>query len=82
MISKTPIDELLIHDCIMEGTILTLPFKIEISANKYIRSFYLNNKLLAIVTGKNAPEIFVNFDAAISAEIFNALLLVGYSSLL
>lgn len=82
MISKTPIDELLIHDCIIEGTMLNLPFKIEISANKYIRSFYLNNKLLAIVTGKDAPEIFVNFDAAISAEIFNALLLVGYSSLL
>jgi len=82
MISKTPIDELLIRDCIIEGTILNLPFKIEISANKYIRSCYLNNKLLAIITGNHAPEIFVNFDATISAEIFNALLLVGYSSLL
>ncbi len=79
---EIPIDVLLMHNCIIEGTIVNMPFKIEISANKYLRSIYLNNKLLAITTGTDAPEIFVNFDAAVSAEIFNALFLVGYSSLL
>ncbi|MFY9463757.1 MAG: hypothetical protein WAP48_01645 [Sediminibacterium sp.] len=79
-ITETPSVVPLKYDFLVEGNIKGAPFRIEISSGAYIREFFLNNRLISIALGNKAPERFVIFDPSVSAELFNALLIIGFNT--
>ena len=68
------------YDFLIKGKMKELPFEIKISGDRYLREFYLNNELICIANGNNAPEKFVVLDNAISSEMLNALFIIGFNS--
>jgi hypothetical protein len=73
------------YDFEIEGIIKGLPFKISYSglrgSPECIREIYLKEKLVAVIQGKDAPELLVVLDPDLEAISLNQLLLLAFSNL-
>lgn len=50
--------------------------------NGVVKTIYLNDQLVCIAQGKQKPDVFVVFDASLSSEILNQLLIIGFNRFL
>jgi hypothetical protein len=73
------------YDFEIEGTIKGIVFKISFSglrgASESIREIYIKEKLVAVVEGKDTPELLVVIDKDLDAITLNQLLLLSFSNL-
>lgn len=68
------------YDYIVKGAIAQKPFTIKCSGNgNMVKEIYLGDQLVCIAQGKFSPEKFVVFDASLSSEILNPLLMIGFN---
>jgi hypothetical protein len=63
----------------VEGTMLGKDFRIQHGDNNYLKEIYLDGVLVSIATGKFLPERFVVFDASLSPEMLNRLLVLAFN---
>lgn len=68
------------YDYIVKGTVAKKTFTIKCSGNgNTVKEIYLGDQLVCIAQGKFNPEKFVVFDASLSSEILNPLLMIGFN---
>lgn len=73
---ETPV----VNDYEVSGKIKQQSFRIKCSGKgNTIKEIYLNNQLICIAQGKFIPEKFVVFDASLSPETLNPLLMIGFN---
>jgi hypothetical protein len=71
------------YDYILKGTIAKKKFTIKCSGNRNIvKEIFLDDELVCIAQGKFSPEKFVIFNASLSPEILNPLLMIGFNRFL
>jgi hypothetical protein len=71
------------YDYIVKGTIGKKKFAIKCSGNRnHVKEIYLDDELVCIAQGKFSPEKFVVFNASLSPEIMNPLLMIGFNRFL
>lgn len=64
----------------INGKINKFNFSIKCSGfGNTVKEIYLNDKLICIAQGKFTPEKFVFFDASISPELVNQLIIIGFN---
>jgi hypothetical protein len=79
-INGKPAETPVINDYEISGHIKQLPFTIKCSGKgNQIKEIYLNKELVCIAQGKFIPEKFVVFDASLSPEMLNPLLMIGFN---
>jgi hypothetical protein len=67
----------------LKGKLKSRDFTVTCSGKKgVVKTIYLDNQLVCIAQGKQKPEIFVVFDASLSPEILNQLLIIGFNRFL
>lgn len=70
----------LIYDYVVNGKIGKQNFSIKCTGvGNTLKEIYLDDKLICIAQGKFSPEKFVFFDAPLSPELFNQLLMIGFN---
>jgi len=70
----------LLYDYVVKGKINQQNFSIKCSGfGNTIKEIYLDDKLACIAQGKFIPEKFVLFDASLSPELLNSLLMIGFN---
>jgi len=70
----------IIYDYVVTGTIGRYAFQIKCSGfRNTVKEIYVNKKLACIAQGKFNPEKFVVFDASLSPELLNQLLMIGFN---
>jgi hypothetical protein len=68
------------YEYVVKGMIAKKQFTIKCSGNRnMIKEIYLGDQLVCIAQGKFSPEKFVVFDASLSSEILNPLLMIGFN---
>lgn len=71
------------YNYVMKGTIGKHSFSIYCSGNRNsLKEIYLDDRLVCIAQGKFNPEKFVLFNASLSPEILNPLLMIGFNAFL
>lgn len=84
-IEKQPRENIHHYDIEMEGLLKGQAFKISYSGLKgspeSIREIYLKEKLVAIIEGKDSPELLVVLDKDLDALSLNQLILLSFSNL-
>ena len=69
-----------IYDYVVKGKINKQNFSIKCSGfRNTIKEIYLDDTLICIAQGKFNPEKFVVFDASLSSEVLNQLLMIGFN---
>ena len=69
-----------LYDYVVKGKINKQNFSIKCSGfGNTIKEIYLDDKLTCIAQGKFIPEKFVLFDASLSPELLNPLLMIGFN---
>lgn len=66
-----------ITNYLISGIIQQKPFQIKCTSGNTLKEIYLNKKLIAVVQGKFSPDKFVVFDASLSSELVNSLLILS-----
>jgi hypothetical protein len=64
---------------VVKGKINGLDFSIYCGSNNSVKEYYLQKKLVCIAQGKHVPEKFVVFDASLTSDLLNPLLLIGFN---
>ncbi len=84
-IEKVPRESIQHYDFEIEGSIKGIMFKISYTglrgSPESIREIYLKEKLVAVVAGKDTPELLVVIDKDLDAITLNQLLLLSFSNL-
>lgn len=75
--TKLPI----IHVKSVEGKINNTSFAIKLSANNTIKTIFINEKLTAILAGKEKPTHMVMVDKSAAVELTNLLIMLSFSEI-
>lgn len=68
------------YEYIVKGTIAQRKFTVKCSGNgNTVKEIFIDDKLVCIAQGKFNPEKFVVFDASLSSDILNPLLMIGFN---
>ncbi|MDE3252216.1 MAG: hypothetical protein KGO92_05370 [Bacteroidota bacterium] len=62
---------------LVSGTLQQQPFQIKCTSGNTLKEVYLNKKMVAVIQGKFRPDKFVLFDASLSPELVNSLLILS-----
>lgn len=62
---------------LVSGKIQQHDFQIKCTSNNTLKEIYLDKKLVVIVQGKFSPDKFVVFDASLSPELVNTLIILS-----
>jgi hypothetical protein len=69
-----------VYAYLVKGQIGKHRFSIKCSGfGNTVKEIYLDDTLICIAQGKFSPEKFVFFDASLSPELFNQLLMIGFN---
>ena len=72
----------LIQDYVIKGKILNQSFKICISGDRYLKEFYVDERIVCVANGDKIIERFVILDESISSSLLNTLFIIGFNAYL
>jgi hypothetical protein len=72
---------LILHNKSIDGKINNNTFSIKLSADNTIKTLFLNNNLIAILTGKEKPEQMVLVDKTAPEQLTDFLIMFSFSEI-
>ena len=72
----------LIQDYVIKGKIWNQTFKICISGDRYLKEFYVDDRIVCVANGDRILERFVILDESISSSLLNTLFIIGFNAYL
>ena len=72
----------LVQVYVIKGKIWNQSFKICISGERYLKEFYVDDRIVCVANGDRILERFVILDESISSSLLNTLFIIGFNAYL